>query len=128
VVIRGNAWSEGKSFGKVLGYLAAEVAVVASRAIDHPLFFEHGRNGLMAETQEQWVEAVGTLLDDPDRRQKLAEAAYGDLLRELSSSAAAQKLDKVLRCALAGQPLTTRLQLLGTAPHMACAGAINPPA
>jgi hypothetical protein len=35
-----NPFSRGKSFGKLLAYLTSDVAIVASHAVDHPLFFQ----------------------------------------------------------------------------------------
>ncbi|MEM9294538.1 MAG: glycosyltransferase, partial [Planctomycetota bacterium] len=96
-----HAYAEGKSFGKVLAYLDADAAVVASSAVDHPLFFTHGRNGMLADpTPESWAHAITQLLDDPAARGQLVAQARQDFVARLTAKAAAKQLDRVLRIAL----------------------------
>jgi glycosyltransferase involved in cell wall biosynthesis len=92
-----NAFSHGKSFGKVLAYLSGEVAVVATNAVDHPLFFRHGENGMLVTTEEEWADAITLLLDAPDRREQMARAAYADFQDVLTTQCFARKMDQVLR-------------------------------
>jgi hypothetical protein len=55
-VCTNHAFSLGKSFGKLLAYLAADVAIVTSNAVDHPLFFTDGVNGtLVGDDLEAWA-------------------------------------------------------------------------
>jgi glycosyltransferase involved in cell wall biosynthesis len=35
---------------------------------------EHGRTGFLVETQEEWLEAVGRLMHDPELRHRLGQA------------------------------------------------------
>ena len=91
-----NPFSRGKSFGKVLGYLAAGVAVVASHAVDHPLFFRHGHNGMLARDLEEWVDCCRFLLDNPDARGRMVENAYADFRRRLTTRRAAELVNTVL--------------------------------
>jgi glycosyltransferase involved in cell wall biosynthesis len=90
------AYSQGKSFGKVLAYIAAGVPVVASDEVDHARFFRNGENGLLVRTLDDWVDACKLLLNEPRLGKQLAERAHEDLGRELSTRAAAEKVDKVL--------------------------------
>ena len=60
---------------KVLEALAAGKAVVASPLAVKGLHVEHGREVLIADTDEALADAIGTLLVDTDRRIKLATAA-----------------------------------------------------
>jgi glycosyltransferase involved in cell wall biosynthesis len=92
-----SPFSRGKSFGKVLAYLAADVAVVASDALDHPLFFRHGENGMLARTAEDWAENTARLLQDVEMRQQLTDRAWKDFASQLSTESAAAKLADVLR-------------------------------
>lgn len=92
-----SPFSRGKSFGKVLAYLAADVAVVASDALDHPLFFRHGENGMLAGTTGDWVENTAQLLQDAELRQRLTDRAWEDFASRLSTASAAVKLAEVLR-------------------------------
>lgn len=90
------AYSQGKSFGKVLGYIAAGLPVIASNEVDHARFFRDRENGLLVETLEDWVAACKLLLGDPALRRRLADRAYEDLGTQLSTRAAARKIDEVL--------------------------------
>src|SRR5262249_58601733 len=52
-----SPFSQGKSFGKVLAYLAANVPVVATDEVDHPVFFRDAENGfLVGNSVPEWVE------------------------------------------------------------------------
>jgi hypothetical protein len=90
-------FSRGKSFGKVLAYLAARVPVVASDAVDHRLFFRSGENGLLVDTLPEWLAACKRLLDNPADRDRLASAAHTDMLQRLTSKRAAQLLANVFQ-------------------------------
>ena len=103
-ICENNPYSMGKSFGKVLAYLAADVAVVASDNIDHPLFFENGRNGvLLPMAPEQWAAACKKLLEEPRYRDKLVTAARADFLTRLTTQKAAALLSHKLHEAIASR-------------------------
>jgi glycosyltransferase involved in cell wall biosynthesis len=95
-----SPFSRGKSFGKVLAYLAADVAVVASDALDHPLFFRHAENGMLARSLEDWIAHTARLLQDPKFRQSLADQAWQDFSHNLSTESAAQKMKTVFETVL----------------------------
>ena len=83
-----NPFSQGKSFGKLLAYLAADVAIVTSSEVDHPLFFEDGRNGmLVSEDVETWVDRCERLLLDTESRGRMVAEAHNDYLRRLTTGA-----------------------------------------
>jgi hypothetical protein len=90
--------SKGKSFGKVLAYLAADVPVVTTNAVDHPLFFEDGKNCSMIDNSiEGWVEACERLLDDGEMRRRMVTRARSDFLARLTVEKGAQLVDGILR-------------------------------
>ena len=95
-----DPFSAGKSFGKVLAYLYSDVAVVASKTAEHPAFFRHGVNGMLANRSEDWAECVVQLLADRKGRQSMCDHAFNDFQLQLSSDVAAQKVDKILRDAI----------------------------
>ena len=92
-----NPFSRGKSFGKILAYLAARTAIVTSDAIDHPLFFRDGENGvLLGDDPERWAEHCAALLVEPARRAAIADAGRSDFLRRLTTERSAQLVSQVL--------------------------------
>jgi glycosyltransferase involved in cell wall biosynthesis len=92
-----SPFSSGKSFGKILAYLSADVPVITSYAVDHQEFFDHGRNGVLAGARKEWIDCATTLLDNPQLRQSITDEAHKDLLAKLSTPAAARQIDLVLR-------------------------------
>ncbi|MCU0908833.1 MAG: glycosyltransferase [Rhodobacteraceae bacterium] len=93
----------GKSFGKVLGYLDAGVPVICSDEAENGLFFRP-ETGIVSNDPEVWVAAICDLLDSPNRRQALADAAYADYLDRLSVAVAGRRVDGFLRDLLAERP------------------------
>ena len=91
-----NPWSQGKSFGKLLAYMVANVAIVTSSAADHPLFFQHGHNGMLAGSIDEWVACCGQLLSDPAMRARMVQQACSDFSRRLTTARAAELVDAVL--------------------------------
>jgi len=94
--------SAGRSFGKVLAYLIAGAAVVASDAVDHPLFFRDRQNGMLVPNEPTaWANACAELLANAELRERVASAGRDDLGRRLVVSTAAQHLDRIFRGVLA---------------------------
>ena len=90
-----SPFSRGKSFGKVLAYLDARVPVIASDAGEHRAFFTE-RTGVVSNDRDHWVSAACHLLSDGERRGEMAGAAFEAYRRQLSISAAARRLDRIL--------------------------------
>lgn len=92
LVIDDASFSAGKSFGKVLGYLASDVPVVASNAADHSLFFRSGENGYLVDDAESWAQAVIALLNNHEARDSIADTARIDFATKLSLRTAADRV------------------------------------
>ena len=99
-IISTTPFSRGKSFGKILGYLDANVPVIASDEADHSLFFT-SQTGVVSNDIGVWEQAAATLLADPRARQSMADAAFVRFREQLSIDAAAAKADRFLRRLLA---------------------------
>jgi glycosyltransferase involved in cell wall biosynthesis len=69
-----DAWSRGKCGLKVLQYLAAGLPVVANPVGVQAEMVRHGDNGFLAETPDEWAEAVGRLANDPELRRRMGQA------------------------------------------------------
>ena len=96
VISPDSAFSQGKSFGKVLAYLAADVAVVSSNVHENPRFFRSGISGELCDHTEQFADACAALLRDPTKRQAMADAAHADFAAKLSTRAVAAQVDTIL--------------------------------
>lgn len=95
-----NAFSRGKSFGKILAYLDRGVPVIASDRVDHPRFFAPGM-GVLSNDPSVWVCEAERLLGDAAARQAMAECAHDRFVDVFSPAAVANLIDPILRRAVA---------------------------
>lgn len=95
-----NPYSHGKSFGKILSYLAAGVPVVTDDVLDHAVFFRNRETARLVRSDAEWAESIADLVGDPPQRDRLSAAAWEDFKSRLSSEAAGARLDAAFRQAL----------------------------
>ncbi len=67
-------WSRGKCGYKLIQYMACGLPVVASPVGENCQIVEHGVNGFLAETNEEWRIAIETLLGDAGLRRRMGAA------------------------------------------------------
>lgn len=95
-----NEYARGKSFGKILSYIACDTAVVTDTVPDHSDFFNHQTNGMLADTIDEYAQSISYLFDHPQERQAMAQQAYTDFLEQLATPVAAKKLESAIRKAI----------------------------
>ncbi len=66
-------WSKGKCGFKILQYLACGIPCVASPVGVNPQILEGGECGLLARTEDEWVDSLTRLTRDAKLARKLAE-------------------------------------------------------
>ena len=76
------AFERGKCGYKLIQYMACGLPAVASPVGVNRQIVEHGVNGFLAETPEQWEEALRTLLADAGLRQRMGQAGRKKVERE----------------------------------------------
>lgn len=91
-VIPDSPFSRGKSFGKILAYLSAGVAIIASDEVDHGRFFRPA-TGVISNDPAVWTRETAALLADPARREAMAQAAFSDFRDRLSTRAACTQVE-----------------------------------
>jgi len=79
-----NRFTRGKCGLKVLQYMAAGLPVVSSPTGVNAEIVEHGVTGLLAETEDEWVEALRALHDSSELRARLGEAGREKCVRHYS--------------------------------------------
>jgi glycosyltransferase involved in cell wall biosynthesis len=98
-----DAWSRAKSGTKLLQYLAAEVAAVASPVGVNGEILHNEEFGLAATSLEDWEHKLETLLVDPSLRARLGKRGRVRVSDDYSTAKSAPKLLGVLtKVALAG--------------------------
>ncbi len=70
-----DLWSRGKCGLKVLQYQAAGLPVVANPVGVHRGLVRPGIDGFLPRNSDEWVEAIQTLVEEPELRQELGRAA-----------------------------------------------------
>lgn len=67
-------WERGKCGYKLIQYMACSKPMVASPVGMNRDIVEHGVNGFLAETPEEWTSALSRLAADPDLRRRMGAA------------------------------------------------------
>src|SRR6266542_4426788 len=82
-------WVGGKSGLKAITYMMTGLPCVATDVGTTPLIIRDGDNGLLVRTEDDWLDALRRLLDDPDLRRRLGEQARRDAVAKYSTDAIA---------------------------------------
>ena len=90
-------WARGKSGFKLIQYMAGGLPVVASPVGANRDIVEHGVNGFLAGTAEEWVSALETLRADPGLRDRMGRAGRERVRQRYSLAVTAPRLAGWLR-------------------------------
>ena len=90
-------FERGKCGYKLIQYMACSLPVVASPVGVNRQIVEHGINGFLAETPQQWEEALQTLLADADLRQRMGQAGRKKIEQHYCIQATGPRLAALLR-------------------------------
>lgn len=89
-------FNEAKSAIKWLEAALVATPTVASPSEPFRRAVEHGRNGLLAATPQEWAAALGALLDDAGERHRLGHRARRDVLLGLAPHLQGQRYLRIL--------------------------------
>ena len=103
-------WERGKCGVKLLQYMACGIPAVASAVGVHTQIIRHGVNGLLAETESDWISGLRQLLADPVLRGRLGSAARETVAKHYDVRVAAGAVANVLEAITQTNGITGRLK------------------
>jgi glycosyltransferase involved in cell wall biosynthesis len=90
-------WERGKCAYKLLQVMAAGKPVIASPVGANVQVVRHGVNGFLANTTEEWTNALRTLAADPALRQRMGAEARRTVEDHYAAAAIAPRLAAILQ-------------------------------
>ncbi len=90
-------WARGKCGLKLIQYMACGLPVVASPVGVNATIVEHGVNGFLATTVDEWEQTLRTLAADSTLRRRMGEAGRTKVEREYCLQVTTPRLVRLLR-------------------------------
>lgn len=82
-----NPWTRGKCGFKLIQYLSLGIPAVASPVGVNTDIIRHGQTGLLADSEEAWLENLGKLIESRERRHFLGNNGYRHIRENYSLQA-----------------------------------------
>lgn len=79
-----DEWSKGKAGFKLIQYLSLEIPAVASNIGVNKEIIEHGINGFLCDTDEDWYVAIEKLILHKELRRQMGKAGRQKIIKEYS--------------------------------------------
>jgi len=91
-----SRWTRAKCAFKLLQYMAFGIPSVASPVGMNREVIEHGRNGLLAMTEEDWINGLDELISQPAKRREISSAGRETVERSFDLPVVSDRLLKAL--------------------------------
>jgi len=92
-----DEWAKGKAGFKAIYYMAAGVPCVASPVGMNKEIIQDGVNGFLANSEEEWLEKISLLIENPELRKKIGLAGRKTVEERYSVKVNAPRFLKVLQ-------------------------------
>jgi glycosyltransferase involved in cell wall biosynthesis len=92
-----DQWARGKCSMKALLYMALGIPTICSAIGMNCEVIQHGENGLLARTNEEWLDGLKALIDDAALRQRLGAAGRRTIENQYSMRQCAAQFAKVVQ-------------------------------
>jgi glycosyltransferase involved in cell wall biosynthesis len=90
-----DEWASGKCGLKGLQYMALEIPTIMSPVGVNNEIIQNGKNGFLAESKKEWIEAISQLIESETLRKELGQNARKTVLEKYSVEA---NKEKYLNC------------------------------
>lgn len=94
-----DAWARGKCGCKALQYMAVEVPAVCSPVGMNARLIREGENGLLASSEDEWVEKLSLLINSEELRRRLGQAGRETVESWYSAEVQAPRVHQIFRSA-----------------------------
>jgi SAM-dependent methyltransferase len=94
--LRDNDFNRAKSNLRWLEYSALRVPTVASMVYPFKNSIKDGEDGIIANTSQQWYDALKSLITDESKRRTIGEAAYARVKADYNMELTAKRYAKIL--------------------------------
>jgi glycosyltransferase involved in cell wall biosynthesis len=96
-----DAWARGKCAMKALLYMSMAIPAVCSAVGTNREVINHGDNGFLVTTTEEWIGHLEALIDDASLRQRIGRAGRQRIESHYSTRHCAERFAQVVRETLA---------------------------
>jgi glycosyltransferase involved in cell wall biosynthesis len=94
-----DAWTRGKCGAKALQYMGLAIPTVCSPVGVNVEIVDHGRNGLLAATEDEWVARLTELLESFELRQRLGTAGRLTVVERFDGAEVAERVADIFESA-----------------------------
>jgi glycosyltransferase involved in cell wall biosynthesis len=95
-----NEWNKWKFYMKTAQYMALGIPTVATALGSNPEVVQHGVTGFLANTDDEWVEYLGRLIQDEELRSRMSRAAAQTAQEKYSLQSNTPKIIAAFQAAL----------------------------
>jgi glycosyltransferase involved in cell wall biosynthesis len=95
-------WARLRSHLKVRQYMAVGMPCVATPVGVIADLIQDGVNGFLASSQQEWVQKLTALLDDPELRRRMGKKARKRIAESCAAEPWAHEVGKIIRSAVSG--------------------------
>ena len=92
-----DEWVKGKCGLKGLSYMACGIATIMSDVGVNSEIIEHGKNGFLATSQQEWVNYLSKLIENSDLRHEMGQSGRETVVKNYSVNANKVKYLEVLK-------------------------------
>jgi len=79
-----SKWVSGKSGLKALQYMAMGIPAVCSAVGNVLNFIEHDKDGILIYNKNEWVDSLGALIDNAEKRKSIGSNARSKFIKDFS--------------------------------------------